>query len=116
MANSRKWFKRTQSLVKRHVEAPYWYEELENRYIKLLDKKLTLEEEIKDLREELLEWMHEDKCRIVDTNKTNTIIIREHFGRRIDTGKFKRDYPKLFLDYSKQYIMPEHLQITIKRS
>lgn len=120
MNNSRKWFNRfykngTQSQVKRQVEAPYWYEDLENRYIKLLDKRLALEEEIRDLRAELLEWMHEDNCKRVTTNKTSTVIIHEYQGRRIDAGKLKRDYPKIFYDYSNPYTMSEHLQITVNR-
>lgn len=108
-SRKRKWFYKKQSVV------PDWYEELESRYIELLDKKLALEEEIQDFREELLEWMREDKCNRIETSKTNTVIVREHKCLRVDSDKLKREHPKLFLNYSKQYTMPEHLQITIKR-
>lgn len=120
MNNSRKLFNRfykkgTKSQVKRQIEAPYWYKGLENRYITLIDKKLALEKEIKELREELLEWMHEDNYKKVITDKTNTVIIHEYKCRKIDSGKLKKDYPKIFYNYSNLYTMREHLQITINK-
>lgn len=119
MSNSRKWFpskkKRTQSVVKRSYEAPYWYQDIEDAYLKALEKRAELDEEIADLRMQLFDAMKDDNLKRLGTDRTEVVIIRSYDGRRVDSGKLRNKYPVIFEECSNPYTMPSHLQITVKK-
>ena len=113
MFYSRKWpYNKAQSKVE---NAPYWYDHMESAYLKLLEQKLALDEEIRTLREQILDAMMDEPLRSMQTIKTKVVYIASYDGRRIDSGKLKRDHPDIFKKYSKPYTMPEHVQITVKK-
>lgn len=113
MNYSRKWpYNKAQSQVE---NAPYWYDHMESVYLRLLEKRLALDEEIRTIREQILDAMVDESLRGMQTIRTKVVYIGSYDGRRIDSGRLKKDHPEIFKKYSKPYTMPEHIQITVKK-
>jgi hypothetical protein len=98
------------------TELPDWYSDIEKRYIEAIRKKNEIDEELSEIRDELLSWMKEDKLNKIITNDTEVYVIRSYNGRKVNATKLKNERPDIFFEYSTPYTMNEHLQVTINKS
>ena len=98
------------------TELPDWYSDIEKRYIEAMRKKNEIDEELSEIRDELLSWMKEDKINKIITNDTEVYVIRSYNGRKVNATKLKNERPDIFFEYSTPYTMNEHLQVTINKS
>jgi tRNA modification GTPase len=71
------------------TELPDWYSDIEKRYIEAIRKKNEIDDELSEIRNELLSCMKEDKLNKIITNDTEVYVIRSYNGRKIDTNKLK---------------------------
>ena len=98
------------------TELPDWYSDIEKRYIEAIRKKNEIDEELSEIRDELLSWMKEDKLNKIITNDTEVYVIRSYNGRKVNATKLKNERPDIFFEYSKPYTMNEHLQVTVNKN
>ena len=98
------------------TELPDWYSDIEKRYIEAIRKKNEIDEELSEIRDELLSWMKEDKLNKIITNDTEVYVIRSYNGRKVNATKLKNERPDIFFEYSTPYTMNEHLQVTVNNN
>ena len=98
------------------TELPDWYSDIEKRYIEAIRKKNEIDEELSEIRDELLSWMKEDKLNKIITNDTDVYVIRSYNGRKVNATKLKNERPDIFFEYSTPYTMNEHLQVTVNKN
>jgi hypothetical protein len=98
------------------TELPDWYSDIEKRYIETMRKKNEIDEELSEIRDELLSWMKEDKINKIITNDTEVYVIRSYNGRKVNATKLKNERPDIFFEYSTPYTMNEHLQVTVNNN
>lgn len=116
MDNSRKWFSMIRTQSKVTEKAPDWYDSIEDEYIKAMKQKEALETRIRDLRDQLLDSMNDERIKRINTKRTQVFVIHEYKGRRVNSRELKKKYKNIFFECSNPYIMPEHLNITIKKN
>ena len=98
------------------TELPDWYSDIEKRYIDTIHKKNAIEDELSEIRDELLSLMKEDKLNKIITNDTEVYVIHSFDGRKIDSKRLKDELPEIFAQYSVPYTTNEHLQVSINKS
>ena len=103
------WYKKCQ----KSENVPTWYENMESKYLQLLETKLSVDAQLETLRDELLTNMKDENLRRIVTDKTNINIVREHKTCSVDAKALKRDYPMIYKTYAKPFTTKEHLQIFV---
>lgn len=98
------------------TELPDWYSDIEKRYIEIIHKKNEIDDELSEIRDELLSLMKEDKLNKIITNDTEVYVIHSFDGRKIDLKRLKDELPEIFAQYSVPYTTNEHLQVSINKS
>lgn len=98
------------------TELPDWYSDIEKRYIEIIHKKNEIDDELSEIRDELLSLMKEDKLNKIITNDTEVYVIHSFDGRKIDSKRLKNELPEIFDQYSVPYTTNEHLQVSINKS
>lgn len=98
------------------TESPSWYDDLERRYIDISQRKIAIEKELSDIRDELHSHMKDDNINKIVTQLTEVHVIKSYDGRKVDTKRLKNDHPDIFNEYSTPYTTNEHLQVTINKS
>ena len=98
------------------TELPDWYSDIEKRYIEAIRKKNEIDDELSEIRDELLSLMKEDKLNKIITNDTEVYVIHSFDGRKIDSKRLKDELPEIFAQYSVPYTTNEHLQVAINKS
>ena len=98
------------------TELPDWYSDIEKRYIEIIHKKNEIDDELSEIRDELLSLMKEDNLNKIITNDTEVYVIHSFDSRKIDSKRLKNDHPEIFAQYSVPYTTNEHLQVSINKS
>ena len=100
---------------KNPTKCPDWYPSIEQRYIETFARKQKIEEELNEIRNELMSNLKMYGIRKIITSKTDVSIVKTYEGRRVDTERLKKDLPDIFFKYSNTYTMTEHLQVAVSK-
>ena len=96
-------------------KSPEWYQQLEIEYIDAVKKKEALEDQIKNLRTQILDSMNKENLKKISTSKTQVKIIKEHIHIIVDGKRLKKEQKEIYKKYSHVSTISEYIQISIKK-